>query len=338
MLNTEQEYVKYRTGIDIYALFLILFTIFIGFRQSGYDYYGYYFVYNQVNMFSEFADGNFIELGFQWLCKMSPSYSILILIVAFISLSLTISFFFRISRLPLFSLLVFFTTIMFPMYMGQIRQAIAISIVFWSIYFYSIGKRNYAMFGVLFATLFHISALLALLMFFVNDKQLSVKKYLGLLILSSLVGTAMINYAEAFLNLLPKSFALAKITHYYESQDSYLGLNMTILLRIATFFLLFYLRPKGDSRYIVLMNLYFVSILIYLNFGFISQIAGRGCLYFSALECVMIPNMIRQSYSNKYFYCMLSVLFVLISLYRYVNFFAIPENYNDFIPYLKGKL
>ena len=110
------------------------------------------------------------------------------------------------------------------------------------------------------------------------------------------------------------------------------GLNMAMLLRIAIFGL-FWWKREYLLRYkdgIYFLNIYFLSLLIYLGLGFLPQLGGRGSIYFYFFEIILASMLIKTEVNRKHKIGVL-ILFLLLGTYRQITFFS--EWGDEFIPY-----
>lgn len=122
--------IKRRIKSNVYYWAVFILVAFAAFRGNGYDWISYNDIYNNTHLGIIYSGVTFVEYGFLLLCYLSPTYSILIAITAYMSIFLTLRYLYKISfiHLPLLGLIVFYTTILLPTYMGQIRQGLAIGL------------------------------------------------------------------------------------------------------------------------------------------------------------------------------------------------------------------
>ena len=161
-----------------------------------------------------------LEVGFEWLCKsvglFSSDYHILFLVIAVFLFGVLSAFIFRNSKDIEMSYFLFATMTYMSFMFSSMRQAIAIGFI---VLFSEIGlKRNrYILFGigVFFASLFHSSALIAIVIIVFTRIEFN-KKYLMLIaascILLPLVADLLYRIATRFL-----PYAVYIGTQYYNS-------------------------------------------------------------------------------------------------------------------------
>lgn len=219
--------------------------------------------------------------------------------------------------------------------MGQYRQGLAIAIVLWA---FVVKRRSILLFLFLvgFASLFHISAILALIAIVVPNNLLKIKYY----ILALLVAFLFSEFGQIFFfNILlgGADFIARKAAIYVESETAMgvrLGLNLAMLLRVL-FFCFFYKYRELVLRYPLgayFLNLYFVGLLIYWGLGFLPQLGGRGAGYFYLFEFILTAMVIKEMPKTQRLLYALG--FMGINLYRYHTFLVAA--YSDYVPYVWG--
>lgn len=328
---------KQERHFDISLLFgfiAIALVVIAGSRQCGYDYINYktYFEILHSPFWKNQSEGLAVEGSFGWLCYILPSYDLLVFLFAALSLGLILYFVKFNSPYPIFSIFLLLGVCFYSTYMGQFRQGLAISILLMSF----MAENKWIKLSLnLFACIFHVTAVLGLLQFIVPKTMMKGRFYLF-----SLLGALVVNLTcyEVLIKIMPHlpGFLAGKLSFYVATEKGVsLGLNMAMLLRL-TFFGIFY-KNRGlmisDKQYDSLLNLYFVSLLIYLGFGFLPQIAGRGGLYFNILEIVLaakvlhaLPNRNKEKY-------VIFAFFVAVSLYRQLSLFTSELGRELFLPY-----
>lgn len=312
------------------SLFLVLLLV-IGTRECGFDYTNYYdylkkmdtpFWYSHNEMYP-------MEPGYMLLNHYIGNYKLLVFSMAFMTLLLYFSFIYKYSKYPILSIVILLGVYMYPNVMGQMRQALAMGITLWASV--NIDKRHRFLILVLIASLFHASAIFALIYLIVPHKFYSFKIYLIFILLAIGFNLLIGDLFRSNLSFLP-TYAETKLMYYSGTEEISLGINSASVLRILFFIVLykFYKRGKEqDKLYFYFVNLYFISILIYIGFGFIPQLGGRVSMYFSFFELMAIPNLI------FYLQRPLKILFIcfclIFSMTRQIVFF---NNWKeDYVPY-----
>lgn len=328
--------VKPEQKFDIKALFFFLVAILMilaATRQCGYDYNNYkmYFDVLHSPSWRSQSAGLSVESSFGYLCYLMPSYEILIFIYALMSIGLLFFFIYRTSPYPIFSVLLLLGLCFYSTYMGQIRQGLAMSIVMFSF----ISKNKWIKLALnIFACFFHITAILAFLQFFIGKNIQKTRFYLSLLFTALIINLTCYGILLKVIPMLP-TFLAAKLSFYVATEDGMtLGLNMAMLLRLMIFSIFFYFKPSDElsNNYGRILNLYFISLLIYLGFGFLPQLSGRGALYFNILEILLAAKVLNEMPKTNYRYYIF-FFFAAVSLYRQFSLFNDGVGYELFIPY-----
>lgn len=322
---------RYRVA-DLYFYLAIAIGLFLiaGFRECGFDYYNYYDYFKNLNNPHWFTRGLEIgsEPGYSLLNYSLGNYAAIIAIMSLIIIGVQFGFIWRYSRLPILSIVFYLGLFLYPSTMGQYRQALAIGVVLWAI----VNSENRVRFFLLIALamMFHFSGILGILALFIPQRIRSLKFYLilfGAAIVCSI--TTQVIYMR-FLGMLPE-YVATKLAHYAAVETTALGLNSAVMLRAFVFFICYYYRDRllCIPRMGYFLNIYFLSLIIYTALGFAPQVAGRGSIYFSIFEIILIANLIftQRGWLRYGLFC----LFICFSLYRQWGFFK--EWGNDYIPY-----
>ncbi len=316
----------------VFISLAFLFFLLIGFRFCGYDYLSYLEIYESIKGGNDVLG---MEPGFATLCSSSSSFRILIIIVALLTMLLHSLFIYKTSDLPIFSLFLLSSTLLLPTFMGQCRQGLAIGFVAFAFYYYNNKNYYFYLLFVVLAALFHYSALISLFFLFVPRNIKSSKYYFITIVISIFLSQFFQPLLFKIIDLIPNLAVVERLLFYSENDDVKLGFNTAILIRIFVVSLCFYYRANIKSIFFPLMlNIYHLSIIIYLIIGpIIPQLGGRGALYFSYFDIILIPFVIKAASGyNRY---VLIFLFFLLTLLRIFQFFHDDFNYECYVPYLK---
>ena len=179
---------------------LVFLVLFAGLRWNvGLDFGTYQAGYETVKA------GNLnisAEPSLVFLLYFAPSLTIVFLVYAFFSVNYTVKYLQKNSVYFFVSLLLFFANIYLRYDMGIMRQGLALAITLYSIKYAE--KREFAKFVlcVFLAAIFHSSALMFLVIYFVVDKRFSLGTYFTATMLSAIVGfTNIWKYTKFLLHL-----------------------------------------------------------------------------------------------------------------------------------------
>ena len=326
------------TNILIFSIGVFL-VLFAGLRWNvGLDFGTYQAGYETVKA------GNLnisAEPSLVFLLYFAPSLTIVFLVYAFFSVNYTVKYLQKNSVYFFVSLLLFFANIYLRYDMGIMRQGLALAITLYSIKYAE--KREFAKFVlcVFLAAIFHSSALMFLVIYFVVDKRFSLGTYFTATMLSAIVGfTNIWKYLLKLISYLPIPMMEKYINHYTSGKY----VNMTIAFSdIKTAFLLFvfvlYISKCKDSvfisKYRGLINIYFIGTCITYAFNSFVTLSDRGADYFCIVEILLLPTMLKQI-NSKGVRTMLMVLvcvYAFKNVYYYANYVGTSWMNAPYLPY-----
>ena len=175
--------------------------------------------------------------------------------------------------------------IVFPFFASGIRQSIAMSIVLLAYSKIKENKKVAAIILILFASIFHISAFMALLWFahkYIPKKPIVVITFA--LVISALAASGAIN------SLLIR--VLQQYQGYFESEYAGTGwLGITYYtLRATVFYLFVYIAYRNEQKKNSLAISNAVLLLITVTLGFAVNLFNRASLYFLLIVLTDLPN------------------------------------------------
>lgn len=312
-----------------------LIILLVACRGNGFDWHSYETIYNVFHEGGERRGAEFVEYGFQWLCNLSPSYTFLVFIVGFISVFLTLkgTFPFAKLNLPVLGLLVFSSMYLLPTYMGQIRQGLAIGCVCMAVLYNYKNKKEIVLLWIGIGMLFHMTAVVALVILFTPKKQLKYWVYISTVI-ASIIGYGICLKLVAGLLGFNDSAAAQKAMVYAQTETESLSYS-TVLLRMVTLSIVLYLNKGKNDKISYISNIYVWGIIIYLIFGFLPQLASRGAYYFAIYDMILLPFIVKSFKNEKVLFLGLYLFIVSLSLYRALVRFQDPFFSHSFIPYIQ---
>lgn len=312
-----------------------LILLFVACRGNGFDWNSYEIIYNTFHNGGERNGVQFVEYGYQWLCLISPSYRFLVLIVGIISIYLTLkgTFPFSKSNLPVLGLLIFTSMYMLGTYMGQVRQGLAMGCLCMAVWHNYEDKKKISLLWIGTGMLFHMTAILGIVILFTPKQKLNYWIYVGAIGISIIGYEVFLRIAAQFLGV-SDSAAAQKAMVYAQSENEALSYS-TVLLRIITLGLVLILNKQHKNKITYIANIYVWSIVIYLIFGFLPQLAGRGSYYFALYDMVLIPFIIKSFKKNGGLYLTLYLSIVVVSIIRVLARFQDFFYAHSFIPYFK---
>lgn len=263
-------------------------------------------------------DWGYVVLN-QFVREITDNYTVFLVLFAIVQYGLFFYVIRKYSINPILTVFLFYC-MMLPS-LGMNRQFIAMAICLFSVRF--ILKRQICFFiiSILFATLFHKSAFLFIISYFLIH-SFSERIYIILLIISILISVSGI------IDRIPLSFffvfgetSFEKISEYTDNTEkgSILFTVLALAKRLIWLFFLFLYRRRYniDSTFSYFFNIYFLATLLYvvLNNSMLQIVVGRGLIYFYIAEIFLIPYVLLLFKKNLTFY----IIMALIGLYCSIN-------------------
>lgn len=334
-----QIFFRYRNGnrrphLFFYSLSALVLIFIMGFRaQTAVDDGNYLRIYNEV------AEKNIIE--FYQTRTTEPFYVLLNYFVKFVfddfqwviiitSAIMIACFYWAISyefgKISLGLAVFIFATTQYFYYFGIIRLGIAVSIIVVAYRFIIENKKSKYIFMVLLATMFHYSALFALIMVVVKIDRLARLKQ----------GT----FAKIFLaipiafflvRLLAAPFLSERYSKYFAS-DNFISFGFINLLPFLLLYMLDYkkLRSLGVNY-----EYYFVMFYITIITEAFAPIIGIGRMiwYFSLSNAFLLPGVIRvnKEITLKFLLVLLTIGYCVF--YSYIAYFGVSDRSPYMLPY-----
>lgn len=274
---------------DFFFNALILFAIlFAGFRYKiGNDYDSYGTIYKEI---AKEPLSTYVEPGFAYVCYFMGLIGIKVQGMFLLFSALTILLMGvtlkKHSVNPLFS---FLLLLLIPIYyfgiMDSIRQHFALSLVFYSVRFIIDKKFLKFLLIVLFAALFHKTALIILPVYFLA--HLNYNRFI-------LIGGLIIVVIYPITSLLEDNILLVDYAQYLNSKPSELASGLSLMVRLSLFFIVLFLKDKAeDDNDKVVINIYLLGVILY--FATISTEAlSRISFYLIIFEIIAIVNVFHK--------------------------------------------
>ena len=309
---------------------LLLFWFLTAFRGNsiGNDTVHYLSYYKQIARSG--IDTNLqIELGYQYFClllsKLNPEPSFILIVSATICYGVCGIYIYKKSDNILYSTLLLFC-VAFSFFASGIRQSIAMVIVLIAYSKIKDSKKVLTIVLILFASLFHISALVALLWLahkYVPKKPTIVITFA--LVLSILAALGSIN------SLLTS--ILKEYQSYFDSENAgtgWLGI-VYYALRALVFYLFMYIANKKEEKENSLEIANTIFLLTTICLGFAVNLFSRASLYFLLVTVIDIPNAFNSGkIRNRNIW--LLIMGIIMLAYFMVTLIVRPE-WNNLYPY-----
>lgn len=256
-----------------------------------------------------------------------------LLLYAFISVSLKVIIFKKLSTSPILTVILYVSTYFILHDMNQIRIGLACAIILWSLQ--DVIERNKIAFltKILLAVLFHYSAVIALVLYLFNTKKINKGLYFitPLFCAVFLVYKNLIfDYSVLMASYLP-SFLAAKVNTYVMLQqqgvfdaDNLLIFNVggAVLFVILGFFIIY--SPKNaethqDRLQILLTKVLSLQLVLGELFSFNSELSNRFFTLFGFLTIpLLLPNL-KKYISPSFFATFLILIYSARQLYSSIT-------------------
>lgn len=300
-----------------YWIICAIIIVFTAFRfDVGYDYPAYW---RAISEPSDILVGR-CEPGVRLIamfCREIRSPQLFFFLTSTSSLFLV---FFSIKRYSInapISLLVFIYLFL-TIYFGEVRQAMALSIVFWGFKYVESRSLLKYICVCLVASLFHVSAIFTILIYFVY------KINFWIVLIVAIATPVLITLIFSFM----ESIGLYYTYIFYG--DEYRGGNYVsifyVLLYVISILLIFL--KKGKLKNYPLIKV--ILITLFLPFCFLPHLSLRMAYYFNIYFCLLIPQVLANH--GKYIrFTTVFMLFLYFMLLIYIS--SLNPSRSPYIPY-----
>lgn len=312
---------------------IIIFFLFVfqdGLRwETGSDWQAYRIYFESFASYGNWRAP--FEIGYKYLNYIvyffSNNYSAFLIIHAIIIYSLYLKSINDYTMYPLVTSLCFYF-LFFGYMMGMNRQGVAIAICVFSLR-YVTSRESIKFFAlILIASLFHFSAMIFSIAYFLN-KKIKAHFYIMMLMLAVILNPFIQVISQNLLLLAQANRGLLgeTVVHYIGAggdPNSAVNIIMGLIKRFFVFIMVYLNLDKLEQKIPkvgLMLNLYFVSIVFYILFNNNIQIyVGRGNLYFGILfEAFLLPCLIfmfikERNRSLMYFFVLVIIIFVNASI------------------------
>jgi len=333
------------TSVQHHSMLVFVYALLVfqvGFRwETGTDWETYLIHFDEIR---SIKDVYFSITGFE------QGYSFLVLIVkyiwnsytAFLVIHALLFYYFIFSAFKKFSPYVFISLLILYAtsigFMGSNRQLLALGICLYALRY--VANKNAIKFFLLvgLAFLFHASAILFLIYYFLN-REINQYLVLSVLLVSFIIGKTNLPLAAfSFVGENVGSMGSSKVLYYserYQNESDLYSQSILGLIKRLLFLGLFmnnykFLKEK-ISYYKLIFNGYIIGLTIYFLFSSsILVLVNRGSLYFTSMEALLLSSQFLLLKNKHYQVHFLIMLFV----FALFLFFQSISGYDDlFIPY-----
>lgn len=341
ILSVDKYYKVYKKIFLIAILFLLI--PLAGFRYNiGVDYDSYLVHYESIeNILNYQKLYSSMEIGYEYLVSLFKTFNapfyIFTLFIAFVTLSILGNLVLRFSLYPILSVLMFFSLSFWGQVMGQMRQPLAILMLYSFLHFLEYNKlTKFALVIIAVGFLFHKSVLILLFPLFFLKIQRTTICYYCILFFFIVLGYELIPIISFVLNYFPTDFPFAtSIIGYLTYNGKPVDFTMGMIERFTMFSIITYYTNKYNALNknnfnLICYNLYFFGVCFYFLFIHVSsEIAARGTYPLTYVMFFLFPNILKLIRGKKDYIIFLSII-LSWSLYLAINVFFLGDL---FIPY-----
>lgn len=286
-----------------------------------------------VDIFNDYGDVGYYVFTF-YLYKISSNPQIMIFVTALITQVCYFKFFYKYRTYLELEIFMYITSGYFFVTMNGIRQSLASGIlVLATKYLIERNLKKYLVI-VIFASLFHQSALIMILVYFiVRSKPFSKETFI--MIFGAVIGAMLFN------ELIPLLFKLLQGSNYehYEKvfkEGTEQGTNILRVFVAVVPVILSYLKKEDLEKWkngSVFINMSIIN-LVFMIFSLKTWIFARFTIYFNLYNCILLPCIISKWSNQKekrtlyLFFILCYLLFFLVEqrVAERIRFFIVSNN------------
>lgn len=299
-----------------------------------------------IHYYNLFIDNDNVHMGFTYslINKIfrffTDQYNVFLVFYAVVLYSVVGRIIYKYSPNPLMSICIYYCGMLGIM--GANRQLWAMAVCLMSLYFVFEQKKWYFIGMVLFATTIHITALSFLPAYFLLNLSYQKKTVLLIVCGAFMIGLLKLVNLIPFVDYLALLDNLTSNTSTAEYVDANTDLSVSIVgsfKRVLFVYLALYVKDIVHSKeFDYFLLLYVIGCCIYLVFnGTVLQVvAGRGAMYYSVFECIVIAYMITYfpaEFFEKEVLWLFFFVFFFYLMWRDMNNYVILTGEDCFNPY-----
>lgn len=309
--------------------------------ERGTDWDTYYWFYDS---FDSITVDSYMEVGFCLFTSINKvvfsSYTFHLFLMAVLAIGCIAKTILKYSVFPFLSLLVWYSMSLANLF--SVRQTIAIALLVYASK-YIIERKKWPFIVMLcLATSFHYSALVFGMAYYIFHRQYT-RSFLMITLLIAIVGGIIAgNKIADILYMIGGPFVQNKLEFYMETNsDNNFGsvysaqeillrgiINRSLLFVIPLLFL--EKRRKTDTIFNGFFNLYYWAFMLFVLVVPLSPALGRVVTYYDYSQFFIIPYLFTMPFNRR----SLCLLYLVISLYCFLRFNGVVQNYRDeYIPY-----
>ena len=339
LLSMINIYIDKQKLIIMYILFSIFLIIFTGFRDSlgGSDYsvYKAYFdnipSITSINSFEYFIE---YEIGYKYLNAMIKFFTDnsmwLFFVITIITLPVTLIFNYKYCKYPFFTLTFYLYKTFFYTNFIAMRQSIAIVIFYISIRYIIKGDLKKYSLCIIFASLFHSSSIVLILLYFVRNLKMEKINIIYILI----IGVTLMLVSPSIINLISKVMTIVGASSTVINKINNISFSKSInlhLVEIIGFYFIFAKDFKIESDFDKIVYNLFITYVILLIIFSNQAIFIRISMYFYMIIMIFISLSLSKTTDLKY-KRLLTYTLMLVFFVGYIKYLRQFDN-GGLVPY-----
>ncbi|WP_332628465.1 EpsG family protein [Halalkalibacter flavus] len=319
-VKTKSKVVKVLSTLVVIILPSFFFAVRFG---IGTDYFSYLRIFERIN--------NGIESRMEWgyftlnylVAKLNGNIEIVffitaILMMAFVFYSIKSFNNYFSTGVSMF----IFMLLYYQMSFNTVRQALTMAIILYSIRFITERKLLKFIILVIFASSFHISALLFLPIYFIygiiGNKKRKLFRY-SLYILILIIIFSLGNLISPILN---SSGNLEYYSKYLENENTNAGLGFIVRsLPFIAFGVYLFKKDKFNSKFTIYFSIYMLSLLLKFTSFIGADYIGRVSWNFEIVLIILIPYYIRLLNKKRELFFSWGLLCYIVIHWWYIYFY-----------------
>lgn len=295
----------------------LFYILFIGLRISGGDWYNYFRRFEDMSFLTLEEALSIKDVGYQLISYSMYDWGLGFFAVTLICAVLSMAgliIFLRSQINPWLGLAVSVPYLIIVVYMGYMRQGVALGLIMWGIVALHRGRFIHFIILVALAVTFHKSAIMMIAFGIFSGNRGKLLKLIGIIV-------AFLGVWFAFVS----SDVDALVTNYVDAQMQSQGAMIRVLLNAFPAILLLYFRKQwkhyfDDYKFWLMISL--ASLASIGLVGFASTAVDRIALYFLPLQIVVfsrLPLLAKRKIPPK-ITIYLILLFYFLVLFVWLNF------------------
>lgn len=324
---------KQKISFAFLWLFLLSACRNVAVGEDNANYMRYFGWYSDIS----WKDSFFQQEGGYWLLNKVINYfggtfQILLLVCAALSMLGVCYFIYKYSYYPGLSVWMYITFLGYQSTMTRLRQAIAISIVLIAYHFAKNKKLLVFCLLIVLASMFHITAIVAIVVYPFMDKKVS-QKFIGIAFGTITLLYITRNYVFILIRFIMNT---TRYSHYQTSSEG--GGEFQLLLIAAMLTVIMFVAYKyrdtiRNKDFSTLFN-YAVFALMFQIFALVIGIFNRLANYFYIPLVILLPNVIVVFEKRQR--VLVAMLLLLLSLLSYIfMFYYSDSSVMNYIPFWK---